>query len=243
MKCKRCGHIWKKYNKPSKVKWCPSCKSINWDEIKKIIKGNCKFCGDKCKRHYNYINYIKKGNNQKINVVLQEKLSPFGYKDIRIDNNFLKKHRVIMENWLRENEPNSEFLVEIDGTKYLKPEVVVHHIDCNRLNNEVENLYCFHSKGEHTKYHREIQNLVNLIVYESDINILLREIKKYNEFIKLSKLSLVLNKCYTTLYRNIKKLLMDGFLIINNDNNNKFALEVFLSHKGINHINYLEGLK
>jgi len=70
--------------------------------------------------------------------------------------NYMFEHRLVMEKWLRENKPDSEFLVELDGEKYLKPEVIVHHIDSNRSNNNIKNLLCFNNKKEHISFHKKL---------------------------------------------------------------------------------------
>lgn len=49
------------------------------------------------------------------------------------------------------NEDNS---VEINGKFYLKPELEVHHIDENKLNNQPENLLIL-TKSEHIKLHNK----------------------------------------------------------------------------------------
>lgn len=57
--------------------------------------------------------------------------------------------------------------------RYLTREEVIHHIDENPLNDELENLYLFPNNGEHTIYHRlknkpklkpNILNLVKLVI-------------------------------------------------------------------------------
>ena len=38
--------------------------------------------------------------------------------------------------------------------RYLLPEEVVHHKDCNKLNNDPNNLMVFATKGDHTRFHK-----------------------------------------------------------------------------------------
>ncbi len=54
------------------------------------------------------------------------------------NQNYVRKQRLVMEEFLG---------------RYLKPEEVVHHIDNNKENNDIENLMLFKNIGEHTKYH------------------------------------------------------------------------------------------
>jgi len=53
---------------------------------------------------------------------------------------YVLEHRVVMEEWMRSVAPNHEFLVEIDGVKYLSPDIDVHHKDEIKRNNVHENL-------------------------------------------------------------------------------------------------------
>ncbi len=200
-----------------------------------------KFCCRKCKQGYNArtnYNYKKRGYN--LNSAFPKgRNHPMwkggtttdknGYRIMMIEpKTYIKEHRWIMEKHLGRSLDKKE---------------VVHHKNGIRTDNKIDNLYCFKSKKEHTKYHRGLQKLVNLILYDSDKNILLREIRKYKNFIRLSKLKNLIDKCYTILYFNIKELIKEGFIIINESNNNKFALEILISKKGIKHLNYLEGFK
>ena len=70
--------------------------------------------------------------------------------------NYVFEHRLVMEQWLRENEPNHLALIEIDGVKYLRRNWISHHINKLRDDNRIENLKVmtfyehrsFHSKGK-----------------------------------------------------------------------------------------------
>ena len=62
------------------------------------------------------------------------------------------EHRKVMEDWLREHDPDSQCLVPLGNKKYLSPEYAVHHMDFSRDNNVVENLQCM-TPGEHTSLH------------------------------------------------------------------------------------------
>ena len=78
------------------------------------------------------------------------------YKMVRAENhpfknadNFVMEHRLIAEKYLL-TETNS---IEINGSLYLKPECVVHHIDFDKHNNDVSNLYVFESETLHFLFH------------------------------------------------------------------------------------------
>lgn len=58
---------------------------------------------------------------------------------------YVLEHRVVMEQWMREENPDHKFLIDVGGKKYLAPHVVVHHIDENKRNNGRKNLLvCTH---------------------------------------------------------------------------------------------------
>lgn len=65
------------------------------------------------------------------------------------------EHRLVMERWLIENEPNSPFLILLGGRPYLSPEYEVHHKDLTRTNNAIENLQCL-TPGDHARLHNKI---------------------------------------------------------------------------------------
>lgn len=72
-------------------------------------------------------------------------------------NGYVLQHRLVVERYLREHLPSLEYLVEIDGVQYLRPECVVHHIDHNRKNNDLGNLMLFRNDSEHQKHHNVIR--------------------------------------------------------------------------------------
>jgi len=67
---------------------------------------------------------------------------------------YVRRSRLVMEDYLRKTNPSHPLLVEINGEKYLRPEVVVHHEDNDPTNDTVSNLKIFASAGEHRSYHR-----------------------------------------------------------------------------------------
>ena len=84
----------------------------------------------------------------------------YGYVFIKIEKHpfavgeYAKEHRLVMENYLKEYEPNHYALIEIDNYdgKWLNPKYVVHHINRIRDDNRVENLQIM-TIEEHLKEH------------------------------------------------------------------------------------------
>ena len=87
-----------------------------------------------------------------------ERISSYGYRLIRMPEHyfancdgFVFEHRLVAEKYLL-NDQNS---VIINGVRYLSPEYAVHHIDEDRLNNNVDNLIVM-AKGQHVSMHNKI---------------------------------------------------------------------------------------
>jgi len=71
------------------------------------------------------------------------------------NNNYILKHRYTMEKWLREDCPESEFLVKYGDNLYLSDEAIVHHLDRDKKNNRRRNLIVC-TFGGHIKIHRGV---------------------------------------------------------------------------------------
>jgi len=68
---------------------------------------------------------------------------------LRRSGKYYAEHRYVLENYLRKKEPTSEYLEEVEGKKYLKKGIVVHHVDRDKLNNKAENLMASERKKHH----------------------------------------------------------------------------------------------
>lgn len=83
------------------------------------------------------------------------KITRYGYIAVRALNHpfrdsddFVFEHRLIAEKYLLD-DTNS---VIVNGKRYLNPNLVVHHIDFNKQNNEVSNLRIM-EKSDHSRLH------------------------------------------------------------------------------------------
>lgn len=71
-------------------------------------------------------------------------------------NGYVLEHRIVMERWLRQNKPDSPFLIRLGQNLYLKPGCHVHHKDEDRRNNRIENLECLEA-ADHRKIHADMR--------------------------------------------------------------------------------------
>jgi len=53
---------------------------------------------------------------------------------------YVLQHRLVMEAWLREESPEHLFLIEVDGVKYLRRDIHVHHRNESKADNQRQNL-------------------------------------------------------------------------------------------------------
>src|SRR5258708_5685238 len=64
----------------------------------------------------------------------------------------IREHRLFLERHLRKTDPGSHYLTEVNGTLYLRPEIIVHHIDGVKDNNKITNLQPM-TPSEHRAWH------------------------------------------------------------------------------------------
>lgn len=141
---------------------CPICGAKFHVKPYRINKTKINYCSRKC--HYAAkMEYMKGNKNHQYGLkgVLNSswksdrKITNYGYYKIRdlthpfrCSDDMVFEHRLVAEKFLL-NDENS---VEIDGKKYLRPDYYVHHIDGNKLNNNLDNLVVM-TKAEHTRLH------------------------------------------------------------------------------------------
>lgn len=105
------------------------------------------------------------------------KITRYGYRSVRCLNHpfvdktgFVLEHRLVAEKYLL-NDKNS---INIDGKLYLSENFHIHHINFNRLDNNVDNLYVL-PKGIHIKFHDSLYDLIR-----NDFGRIIKHIPKYD---------------------------------------------------------------
>lgn len=79
----------------------------------------------------------------------------WGSNDAKFANRYLFKHRLVVEQELQKNWPKHPYLKKRAGFKgkWLSGVAAVHHIDQNRMNFKLSNLFIFPNKTLHSRYH------------------------------------------------------------------------------------------
>ncbi len=71
--------------------------------------------------------------------------------------NRISRARFNLENYLRKNNPNNKYLVEVDGIKYLKLNIIIHHKNFNKEDDKPKNLQILENQNQHTTLHNKTQ--------------------------------------------------------------------------------------
>lgn len=160
--CKTCEGEYRKKHNPNYIP-CPICGKLFYVKPHLRTGNNC--CSHECMgklREYIYLgeNNPNFGNRGSLNPIWKsdERILTYGYKKIRCQNHpfkcydgFVFEHRLVAEKYLL-NDYNS---ITIDGEKYLSSKFIVHHIDFNKLNNNVTNL-CVMPRRLHSSFHKSL---------------------------------------------------------------------------------------
>ena len=72
-------------------------------------------------------------------------------------NGYVFQHRLVAERHLLETNPESPCLVKLGENYYLSPELVVHHKDMDKKNNDISNLQIM-TNGDHQRLHVRLRS-------------------------------------------------------------------------------------
>lgn len=164
---------------------CEICGKVFHRKQSQIDKYNHSYCSIECHKKAKQEYMLGEKNHQyglrgskNATWKSDEKISHYGYRLIRVldhpfrnSDDMVFEHRLVAEKYLLTNE-NS---VEIDGKRYLSEDYVVHHIDFDRLNNEISNLQVM-KKGEHITLHWKLRMRHELEKYCNDNAISYRDV-------------------------------------------------------------------
>lgn len=140
----KCSGIYKSKNKKGvrkNFKGICECCGIEFETYKSPSRKTPRFCSLKC------IGEFQKGeNNPAYN---GGKYICNGYYVLFLPNHPKRsKKNMVYEH---------RFIMECSIGRYLEDEEVVHHIDENKLNNNIDNLILFKNNSEHIKYHNKLK--------------------------------------------------------------------------------------
>jgi len=76
-----------------------------------------------------------------------------GYLYRRVAGKYVFEHRLVMEEWMREEAPNHKFLIDVGGEKCLRKEIHVHHVDEDKENNGRKNLLACTCRSHQLMHH------------------------------------------------------------------------------------------
>lgn len=137
---------------------------------KKFMPNKCATCGKELKRlsRLKYCSLKCSGLSRrgkehpcfKGKVYTGKKMHPEGYvyllnreHPFASKEHYILEHRMVVEEWLNKNNPLSEHLIEVNGLKCLRKDVVVHHLNGLKADNRIENLGIYASQSKHIKEH------------------------------------------------------------------------------------------
>jgi dUTP pyrophosphatase len=152
---------------------CPVCNKkfhIKPSHLKRF-KNVC--CSWECNLQLRSKNMSNEGNHQygvkgELNgsYISDIKLTTYGYLALRNNlhpfaayDGFVAMHRLVMEEYLRDHEPDSEYLIKVEGfqDRFLDPDIVVHHKNQIKNDNRISNLEIMDLR-DHMSYHNNIRN-------------------------------------------------------------------------------------
>lgn len=140
------------------IKRCLTCDIVF--RVPPSREGSAKFCSHACaganREFRNSLSKAQRGERSP-RFLRDGSITDKGYAKVRSwhgDNPMSTfKHREVLLLALVEADRDHPFLFEVDGVKVLRPEIHVHHIDRNKLNNSLSNLLAV-TASAHALIHR-----------------------------------------------------------------------------------------
>lgn len=172
--CQYCGKEFD-YRRITKIYCSKSCadkyyRKKNKERLQEYFKrlAKCKLCGEfrdrkaksqLCQKCWNKLHNTRQNNNMWNGGIQHKKVKNGTYilvyspnHPFVINQRYVRKHRLVMENKL---------------SRFLKPTEIVHHMDFNPSNNHIDNLHLFINQKEHTKYHVRLRGFVREMIHGS----------------------------------------------------------------------------
>lgn len=123
-------------------------------------------CSYECSNKLRKITYAGKNNPQygrrgELSSKFKKKIIRHGYEEEYKPNHpfnkdkHVRKHRLIAEQYLLDDYNT----IVINDNKYLLPDFIVHHIDSDKLNNNIDNL-CVMLKKDHSAMHISFRTII-----------------------------------------------------------------------------------
>lgn len=82
-----------------------------------------------------------------------------GYRYILVNDHpssvggYMAEHRLVVEEWLRNNNPEHQYMELVDGLPCLKRDTVIHHRNEVKTDNFIENLVLMNNQSTHLAWH------------------------------------------------------------------------------------------
>lgn len=131
----------KRYSEQRRHLQCLQCGKPIEVSAGRAERGNGLYCNRDCKRlsqfGRRFTDLVEDGKETLLGtgyVYEQARTHPFAVRGR------VFQHRLVIERLLRQNDPTHPFLVEVDGERYLRPDIDVHHKNEVKDDNRPENL-------------------------------------------------------------------------------------------------------
>ena len=141
---------------------CANCGNLHLNDKTNIKNSALQFCSNECvsksRIKKDGLRKRKRGSGTDSHNMIKQSSHPFANAD-----GYIAEHRLVMEQYIG---------------RYLKPSERVHHINCKKRDNRIENLFLCESNSEHHLIHGSlnkcVDDLINMGVIALD-----KELRRY----------------------------------------------------------------